>query len=216
MEVIRMASRILPPKPERPDLTVEQKRQCIDRLNNCIKELEAFDPQTVQKRFAPEVIALQNGIDKALSAAFGYATTEYNRYSNAAQLDHGLPILHVEFRGGGQHDDTHRARQFLAEGKKQSIVLLRQAVRGLEEEIRDRAELAPAPVPEPTPADEPVASCEKTETASPAPLKAPPIGETNSPPQTKEILTVKPTFMGMTIDLKELWRRFVTWWNAKR
>jgi hypothetical protein len=43
-----------PPKPERPNLTVEQKRRRIERLQKCIQELEAFDPQTVQKRFPPE------------------------------------------------------------------------------------------------------------------------------------------------------------------
>jgi hypothetical protein len=51
--------------------------------------------------------------------------------------------------------------------------------------------------------------------ASPTP-KARTIGETSSPPQTKEILTLKPTFMGMSVDLKELWHRFVAWRQAKQ
>jgi hypothetical protein len=72
-----------PSKPERPDLTVEQKRHCIDRLNKRIEDLQAFDPQTVQKRFPPKVTALQNAIDEALSAAFGHGTLEYGRYSSA-------------------------------------------------------------------------------------------------------------------------------------
>ena len=40
-----------PPQPLRPNLTVNQKRRCADRLEKRIQELEAFDPQTVQKRF---------------------------------------------------------------------------------------------------------------------------------------------------------------------
>jgi hypothetical protein len=68
-----------PPKPERPILTVEQKRRRIERLQKCIQELEAFDPQTVQKRHPPEVMALQNAVDEALSAAFGHGTVEYGR-----------------------------------------------------------------------------------------------------------------------------------------
>lgn len=37
--------------------------------------------------------------------------------------------------------------------------------------------------------------------------------ETNSPPQPKEMLTLKPTFMGMSLDLKELFRRVKAWWK---
>lgn len=45
----------------------------------------------------------------------------------------------------------------VADGKQEAIVLLRQAVRGFEEEIGDLAELAaPAPDPEPTLDDKPV------------------------------------------------------------
>jgi hypothetical protein len=63
-----MARRPTPsPKPERPVLTVEQKRRCIDRLRQCIQDLEAFDPQKVQKRYrVPEVLALEAAIDEAL------------------------------------------------------------------------------------------------------------------------------------------------------
>ena len=37
--------------------------------------------------------------------------------------------------------------------------------------------------------------------------------ETNSPPQPKEMLTLKPTFMGMSLDLKELFCRVKAWWK---
>jgi Predicted nucleotide-binding protein containing TIR-like domain len=129
-----------PPKPERTILTVEQKRRCIDRLNKRIEDLQAFDPQTVQKRFPPEVTALQNAIDEALSAAFGHGTVEYRRYSSAAHLDDGTATVQLGagFRGGGQHDETHRTRQILAEGKRKSIILLQQAIRALEDEIADQ------------------------------------------------------------------------------
>jgi predicted nucleotide-binding protein len=39
---------------------------------------------------------------------------------------------------GGQHDDPHQFRQYLADGKQQSIVLLQQAISTLEEEIADQ------------------------------------------------------------------------------
>jgi predicted nucleotide-binding protein len=134
-----------PPKPERPNLTVEQKRRRIERLQKCIQELEAFDPQTVQKRFPPELTALGAGIDEALSAAFGHGTVEYERYSSAARLDHGPVIMSltpdwIEARGGGSgyHDETFKVRQYITEGKQQSIVLIERAIRTLQDEIADQ------------------------------------------------------------------------------
>ncbi len=161
--VIRMTRRPTPTsRPERPILTVGQKRQCIDRLQRRIKELEDFDPQTVQKRFSvPEVMALEASVDEALSAAFGHGTIEYDRYSRATCLDHGPIIANmsdewIEVRGGsgGHHNERLEARLYLTEGKQQSLSLLRQAVRGLEEEI----ELA-----------EPVHGSSLSEVASPKP-----------------------------------------------
>ena len=138
-KVIRMARRPTPPpEPERPILTVEQKRRRIEQLQKCIQELEAFDPQTVQKRYPPEVTALGTDIDVALSKAFGHGTVEYRRYSSAARLDHGPHFVSTTFRGGGQDDGAHQARQYLAEGKQQSIVLLQRAIRTLEDEIAEQ------------------------------------------------------------------------------
>ncbi|MFL6834313.1 MAG: TIR domain-containing protein [Xanthobacteraceae bacterium] len=139
-----------PPKPERPVLTVHQQRTCIERFRKRIEDLEAFDPQTVQKRFSsPEVKALEIAIDEALSAAFGHGTDEYNRYASAARLDHGPLRMVTDFGGKRHHDDGHEARKYLAEGKQQSIVLLRQAIRAIEEEIAEREQPAHVVVPPP-------------------------------------------------------------------
>jgi hypothetical protein len=75
-----------PPKPKSLILTVGQQRRRIERLQKCITSLEAFDPQKARKR-APAVLALEAAIDKALSSAFGYGTTSYLRYNQAATLD---------------------------------------------------------------------------------------------------------------------------------
>ena len=82
-----------PAKPERHVLTVEQGRSCIARLQDCIRRLEDFDPQQVQKRFnIPEVVALEAAIDDALAAAFGHGSPSYDRYKRAASLDSGPRI----------------------------------------------------------------------------------------------------------------------------
>jgi predicted nucleotide-binding protein len=146
-----MARRPTPSIPERPVHTVEQKRQDIQRLQRRILELEAFDPQTVTKRSSdPSQTALETAIAETLSAVFGYGTVEYNRYSEATQLDHGTVSMSVTpswiaARGGGgdYRDEAREARQFVTEGKELALSSLRQAARGLEEEI----ELAPPPLP---------------------------------------------------------------------
>jgi len=40
--------------------------------------------------------------------------------------------------------------------------------------------------------------------------------ETSSTSETKDILTLKPTFMGMSIDLKEVWRRIDAWRKRRK
>jgi predicted nucleotide-binding protein len=137
-----MATRQPPPKPERPPLSVEQKRVCVERFRKRIKDLEAFNPQTLQKRFAPEVAALENAIDEALSAAFGHGTVAYDRYAGAARLDHG-PIRVM--LGNPTPDTAHEARTYVAEGRQAAIVMLRQAIRALEEEIAEETQL-PKPI----------------------------------------------------------------------
>jgi hypothetical protein len=62
----------------------------MERLQKCIRRLEAFDPQKVQKRIGvPEVLTLEADIDKALCSAFGYGTPAYIQYNLAATLDYG-------------------------------------------------------------------------------------------------------------------------------
>ena len=149
-----MARRSTPPKPERPLHTVAEKRLDIERLQRRIRELEAFDPQTVTKRFSdPSVTAIETAIHGTLSAVFGHGTVEYNRYSDAKSLDHGPVVMNMtpdwiaaRGGGGGYRDEAGEARQYVAQGKEQALSLLREAVRGLEEEI----ELAP-PAPQALP-----------------------------------------------------------------
>ena len=141
-----MPQRPTPPKPERPVLTLEQKRRRVERLQKCIQDLKAFEPQKVQKRYrVPEVMALEADIDAALSAAFGKGTDAYNRYGDAATLDHGPHTLRMgpSFGGPSNYDamDAHEARQYFAEGTEQSIVSLGRAIHELEEEIAEQEQI---------------------------------------------------------------------------
>jgi hypothetical protein len=144
-----------PPKPRSPILSAGQKRRRIENLQKCITSLEAFDHQKVSKRFGnPDVIALEATIDKALSSAFGYGTPAYMRHNQAATLDPGPLISNATLRssvlrpvgGPGRHDvQTEEARQYFSEGRERSIVLLRDAIRTLEDEIAAAQPIVEAP-----------------------------------------------------------------------
>jgi hypothetical protein len=125
-------------------LTVGQKRRRIERLQKCITNLEAFDPQKARKQ-APAVLALEAAIDKALSSAFGYGTPAYLRYTEAATLDPSPLLTSVAVRapakavgGPARHEaKVQETRQHFSENKTRAIALLQQAIRSLEEEIAD-------------------------------------------------------------------------------
>ena len=141
-----MARRSTPlPKPKSPILTVGQKRHRVERLQKCITNLEAFDPQKARKR-APMVLELEAAIDKALSSAFGYGTPAYLRYNQAAILYPSPLLTDARVRSsiappvGGSARNTAKVqetRQHFSENKERSIALLRKAISTLEEEIAD-------------------------------------------------------------------------------
>ena len=137
-----------PPRPTAPTLTLEQKRYRIERFQVCIKRLEDFDPEKVRRRVGvPEVVTFEAGIEKALSATFGYGTPSYFRFNLAARLDIGplvtsTPLESTVLRsvgGRGSHDErvAQEAQRYFSEGKARSIALLREAICTLEAEVSD-------------------------------------------------------------------------------
>lgn len=127
--------------PQSASLTVEQMRRGIDRINKRIADVEAFDPRTVRERFDARANVVGTGIEETLASVFGHNTVEYNRYLSAQNLDAGPMVF------GGGPDSPHEVQQYYTEGKHRSLLLLRQAVRGLEEEIADTNEISVASPP---------------------------------------------------------------------
>jgi hypothetical protein len=191
----RSVRRPKPPKRKAPILTAEQKRRRIERLKKCIRDLQAFDPQKVQKRFGePEVFALEAAIDKALTSAFGHGTSAYMRFNRAATLDHGPLITNApvhsiaappESGEPGSQDarEAQEARAYFSEGKERSIDLLRKAICTLEDDI---AELNPV-------------------------VAAPPQKSIATQP-ADEVRTLRPSRRGF--DLNATWRRVARWWRG--
>jgi predicted nucleotide-binding protein len=128
-----MANRSTPPEPRPANLGLAEIKRVIPRLQKRVADLEAFDPSNLQERRAPEITALQASIDETLTNIFGRGSHEFRRYQSAARLDDGptsIAVVGVRGRVGGP-DLTFR--QYLDEGKRRSIALLQQAIRGLEE-----------------------------------------------------------------------------------
>jgi hypothetical protein len=133
----------------RPAPSEQRLRSRIGQIEDCIRALRSFNVEAVQKRWSAEAVALEASIDEALSAAFGYGTIEYARYRSAAQLDNGptytpsLIAMASTPRGSTPNVDAMQAReaqQYLSEGRRQSIILLQQAIRALERQIADLAQ----------------------------------------------------------------------------
>lgn len=141
-----MAKRSTPTEPQRAVLTVDQMKSGIRRLQKRIEDLQAFNPQSVQKRWAPEVTTLETAIDETLTAIFGHDTVEHRRYQGATGLDHGPVIMNHK-------SPPFEVQQYLSEGKEKALLLLRQAVRGLKEEIAEQEHIsvqANSPIVAPT------------------------------------------------------------------
>src|SRR5271170_3779420 len=193
-----------PPKPKSPNLTVGQKRRRIERSQKCITSLEAFDPQKARKR-APAVLALEAAIDKALSSAFGYGTSAYLRYNQAAILDPSPLITNATLRnpvlrpvgGPGGHDaKAHEVRQNFSENKERSIALLRKAISTLEDEIADA---------------EPVVEAAQQSTTTPA-IEA--VQESKATQTAGEVRMLQPRRWG-GIALEAARRRVARWWRGR-
>lgn len=163
----------------RPEIVV--MRAAVAKLRRRVADLEAFDPNRVEKREDPSVETLSKAIDSTLLEVFGADTPEYQRYCGAKVIDtapfllNGTPISLV--------------RSGLEQGKTTAVALLDQAIAAFEEAIAEgkamavpaesRAPAAPAqaapaaaPAP-PTPAAEPAPSimrkpAEETTAAAPA------------------------------------------------
>lgn len=130
------------PASQAPVLTPAHVEESVSRFEQCISDLEAFDPQAVQNRYNnPEVIVLEASIRNALISAFGEGTARFNAYKVAADLDRGPHVVRMgtAFGRGPQVNieaqQAHEARKYLTEGKARSIKVLRGAISELQRDL---------------------------------------------------------------------------------
>jgi predicted nucleotide-binding protein len=112
-------------------------RTAISRFRRRIEDVEQFDPKTIESRSDPRIKALEIAIDEALSQTFGHETADYIRYRSAATLDRAA----VNF---ARPTPLHEVIEGLVRGKGQAIGLLYQAIRSLQEKLREVGDSAPS------------------------------------------------------------------------
>src|SRR6266446_5058935 len=140
-----MATRRPPSTPPRAELTPNRMEQGIWRLERCIAEVEAFDPQTIQTRDdTSKADALSASVDGALVQTFGQDTVEYRRYQGAKNFSWPLNYLHPT--------PIHEIQESLRQCRVRSLDLLRQAVSFLKQELEFAAGEVAAEQPNATPA----------------------------------------------------------------
>jgi predicted nucleotide-binding protein len=131
----------MPSKPQPLNFTADQLLNRIQRIEQCISDLEAFDPQNVQKRDDAVVRRLEAAIRDALLSAFGAGTDRFNIYKDAFRLDQGprgaLGPSWTAARSGYRGHVEPDFRKYLLEGKERSIGLLKTAVDALGEEYKE-------------------------------------------------------------------------------
>jgi hypothetical protein len=106
----------------------DQLRQGIERLQSQIGELEAFDCSSVKARHAPETLAIQAAITETLAKTFGQGTPTYNLYAPAARLDNGPMYL-------SGRPPAKLVVEWIQDGKVESLEILKQAVKGLQDDL---------------------------------------------------------------------------------
>ncbi len=125
-----MARESAPSVPQNAELTPEQMRLGIRRLEECIATVRAFDPAAALA--SPEDIAAKAGtikasIESAVGRTFGYGTVEYERYSAAASFDVPLSVNYQVSRAV--------TIEGLTNARKRSLALLPAAVALLKTQI---------------------------------------------------------------------------------
>ena len=69
-------------------------RTAIPKLERRIKELEDFDPTSIQRRYDPRLEALENKLTDTISDVFGHGTIEYHRFAPSSLDCAGINMMY--------------------------------------------------------------------------------------------------------------------------
>ncbi|WP_171016540.1 TIR domain-containing protein [Pseudomonas sp. D(2018)] len=111
-------------------LTAEQLQKGIDRLEQRITDLDAFDLNTLKSGTSPELQVLERSIEDTLERCFGVNTTAANRYKEAYELHYQVMVW-----VSGMPEPNYKART--KEKIEEARALLGQAINALKTDLED-------------------------------------------------------------------------------
>lgn len=107
--------------------TRDRMRQRIKRLEYALWLVREFEPKIKERDETMEAERLSVAVEAALTRTFGYETIEYNRYKDAALFS--WPVNYAS------EVPLHRIQESLENCKNRSVVLLKEAVSFLQDEL---------------------------------------------------------------------------------
>lgn len=119
------------------ELTAEQKRQAITKLERRVSDLNVFDVLDISSGDDPAILALEASIEETLEAVFGARTTAYNRYKAACDLD--CTVYRIAMYPGDR-TTVPEIRTGITNGIQRAVALLEQAVVSLKEGLESSDE----------------------------------------------------------------------------
>jgi predicted nucleotide-binding protein len=122
-----------PPTPQRAELTPDQLQRGITRLRRVVKDVEAFDPQTMQDRRPAELAALEERVREAVEKTFYPGTSQFNRFIDAGDIASRSMV--VTFGGDATPLSEHVAKA--TKNKRDAVALLNEAIRSLEDDLAE-------------------------------------------------------------------------------
>lgn len=121
-----------PAQPQPANLTPEQMRVAIQKLQRRIADLNAFNPGEIKFRFDPQIEALDTKLEDTIADIFGADTLEYERFRPS-----GLDTAGINFAYETPHFEVVAG---LVLGKERALTNLRTIVELLDEKLADGGE----------------------------------------------------------------------------
>ena len=128
-----MANRKTPlQQPVAANLSAEQMRSAIPKLERRIRDLEGFDPNSMTQRNDPRLDALESKLKDTLAGVFGDGTIEHNRFGSGSLDNAGYNMMYDTPLGD--------VIQSVHESKEREISNLRTIIELFVEKLEDGGE----------------------------------------------------------------------------
>lgn len=121
-----------PQQPQPANLSADQMRAAIPKVERRIKDLEEFDPNSVRDRGDPRLDALETKLTDTISDIFGHGTIEYHRFAPRSLDQAGFNMI--------RPTPISEVIQSVTHSKARELSNLRTIIELLQEKLADECE----------------------------------------------------------------------------